>query len=140
MEENYDNYEMLQENPEERVNNALSKIDSVCGLVGNLSSSFSETALAIANTKTEIARLENELDRFIAESQVSLEKFKAVAPILSTQLENASKRIDKITDTILSSSNDSLSEESLKKQNALVDLLNTSNDTFNNLLVKLITI
>jgi len=140
MEENYDNYEMLQENPEERVNNALSKIDSVCGLVGNLSSSFSETALAIANTKTEIARFENELDRFIAESQVSLEKFKAVAPILSTQLENASKRIDKITDTILSSSNDSLSEESLKKQNALVDLLNTSNDTFNNLLVKLITI
>jgi len=140
MEENFDKFEVIQVNPESSVNSAMAKIDSVCGLVSNVTSRLSDTMLAVANTKLEIARMENDLDRFIAESQVSLEKFKAVAPILSTQLENASKRIDKITDTILSSSNDSLSEESLKKQSALVDLLNTSNDTFNNLLVKLIAI
>jgi len=140
MKEQFDDYELVESNPQASVNNALMKIDSVCNLVNNVTSTFSDTLCAINNTKMEITKMEHALEKYINDSQVSLEKFKSVAPILSAQLENASKRIDKITDTILSSSNNELTEENLRKQSALVDLLNASNNTFNNLLVKLITI
>jgi len=151
MEEEFDSYDLmtpeefgalseLDEEPLPSMQMALAGINNVCSLVGNVTNTFAQVSLAAQQTKYEISKLEYELDRFIAENEHRLEKFKAVAPILSKQLENASQRIDKITDTILASSSDSLSDESLKKQSTLVDLLNTSNETFNNLLVKLITI
>jgi|GEM_PF-1400291 len=138
--DDYDDYELLPDGSSNGVSNALQMVDNVCGLVNNVSSSLADVSKAVQNTRLQIAQLDNQLNTFIAESKTRLEKFKAAAPILEKQLQNASARIDRITDTILSQSDNSLSEESLKKQALLIDVLKQADDSFNNLLVKLITI
>jgi len=138
---NYDDYEELDDSQfSQMVNSSLDRVDSVCTLVSNVSCSLADTTKAITNVRLEIAKLDAQLDTFIVETQSRIEKFKVAAPILEKQLEKASERIDRITDTILSQSSNSLSGESLEKQRMLIDLLGQTNDTFNNLLVKLITI
>jgi len=137
--ENYDDYELIDESGVS-MNNAMKKFDNICSLVNNATCSVADMVKAANETKLQIAQLDHQLETFIAESQTKLEKFKTVAPMLEKQLQNASERIDRITDNILAQSDASLSEDVLKKQSLLIDVLKQADDSFNNLLVKLITI
>lgn len=115
-------------------------IDQVCQTVNSATTTVAEAVKSIADVRLQIETMDHELSMFIVESQKNLEKFQQFAPMLEKQLENASSRIDRITDTILAQSSASLTPESLQKQQMLASLLSQTNDIFNNLLVKMISI
>jgi len=123
-----------------QVDGVMNDVDNICRMVNNVSCNVAQTRQAIANVELEIAKLDHNFDVMLLEAQKSLTKFNKLAPMLEKQLEGASGRLDRITDTILSRSDDSLTPESLEKQRQLIEVLTTTNETFNNLLVKLITI
>lgn len=118
----------------------MNSIDNICTSVALVSTSLSDAVVAVSNVRAQIAELDHKLDMFIVESETRLAKFRTATPIIEKQLENASGRIDKITDKILESFDGDVTNDSLQKQSLLIDLLQETNNSFNNMLVRLISI
>lgn len=137
-EEVFDDYEEMS--PMEFANNAMQKVSSIMDRAADITCTFAQVMNSANEMKLEIARLDNQLDAFIAQTDANLERFKRAAPILEKQIENASVRIDRITDKILSNSDSELSPESLQKQSILIDMMTQANESFNNMIMKLISL
>lgn len=137
-EEVFDDYEEIS--PMEFANNAMQKVSSIMDRATDITCTFAQVMNSANEMKLEIARLDHQLDAFIAQTDANLERFKRAAPILEKQLENASARIDRITDKILCNSDADLTPESLKKQSILIDMMTQANDSFNNMVMKLLTL
>jgi len=123
----------------QRIDQAAERANNMLAMVTNTATSLADTAVAIKQANLEMARLETQLDMFICNAQTNLEKFKSTIPMLERQLDRAADRIEKITDKILDKTDESLTDENLQKQSMLLDALNQHNQTFNNILMKLIT-
>ena len=118
--------------------NAAQQIDTSLSVFNNVTSSIKECYLASKNVELEIAKMDHQLDAFIADSNNKLDRFKTAMPVLEKQLNKVSDRIDKITDQMLENVMSLDNPESIKKHEMMIDMLNKSSDSFNNLLVKLI--
>ena len=125
---------------ENRINTAIQRVSNIMDQVSDVSCTFAQVMNSANEMKIEIARLDHQLDAFIAQTDANLERFKRAAPILEKQLENASSRIDRIVDKILSNSDSDITEESLQKQSILIDMMTQANDSFNNMIMKLLTL
>lgn len=99
-----------------------------------------DTIQIVANVKLEISRLDHELDMYIAESNMKLERFKVAMPILEKQLTLISNRINGITDKMLENVMDASDSESIKKHEIMSEMLHDANESINNMLVKLISL
>lgn len=137
-EEEFDDYEEMS--PMEFANNAMQRVSNIMDRATDITCTFAQVMNSANEMKMEIARLDHQLDAFIAQTDANLERFKRAAPILEKQLENASARIDRITDKILSNSDSDLTPESLQKQSILIDMMTQANDSFNNMVMKLLTL
>lgn len=105
--------------------------------VSTMSSDIDDMVHAIANMRVAVKQIDAQLDAFKAATGAKLDKFKLQVPILDKQMDKISDRIDKITDKILSLTDDDMSEQTLKKQSVLMDALSNFNDSFNNLVMRL---
>lgn len=125
-------------------NNALPAITSATELmmasldkVNNLSSDIDDMVHTISNMHVAVKQIDAELDAFKTATGAKLDKFKLQVPILDKQMDRISNRIDQITDKILALTDDDMSEQTLKKQSVLMDALSNFNDSFNNLVMRL---
>lgn len=116
-------------------------VGEACRTISGITCTISDTVKHIHNVKLEIKRLDTQLEAFIVQSQNNLERFKAAIPVLQQQLNNISSRIDRITDSILNNTTDQeLTEDAVKKHHLLLDLLASTNDSFNNMLMRVIAL
>lgn len=123
------------------VDDVAMQIAAAVNVVNNVTTSVTETIQHIANVKLEMARLDNELEQFLAQTSANLERFKSSIPMLSKQLDKASDRIDKITDEALAHAKScSMTEDELKKHSLMIDMLESANDSFNNLLMRILSL
>lgn len=124
--------------------NALTTLDATVNhvvealdVVSDVTASFDEMVHTLADMHVAVKQIDAELDAFKAATGAKLEKFKSQVPVLDRQMDNISARIDKVTDKILSLTDDDMSEQTLQKQAMLMDLLSKCNDSFNNMVMKL---
>ncbi len=117
-----------------------SKMENALTLVNSAACTIQDTVQIIANVKYDIAKLDHDLDMFIAESNTRLEKFKSAMPVLEKQLTKISDRIDNITNVMLTNIMNPNDPNSVQKHSQMMDMLEGANDSFNNMLVKLITL
>lgn len=124
--------------------NALPAITSATELmmasldkVSTLTSDIDDMVHTIANMRVAVKQIDAQLDAFKTATGAKLDKFKLQVPILDKQMDRISDRIDQITDKILSLTDDDMSEQTLKKQSVLMDALSNFNDSFNNLVMRL---
>lgn len=68
--------------PETFGNHAIQHVETALDLVNNVTTSIRDYAMCVQRTKLEISKLDHDLDKFIAEKNVSLEKFKSAMPVL----------------------------------------------------------
>lgn len=123
------------------VDDVAMQIAAAVNVVNNVTTSVTETIQHIANVKLEMARLDNELEQILAQTNANLERFKSSIPMLSKQLDKASDRIDKITDEALAHAKScSMTEDELKKHSLMIDMLESANDSFNNLLMRILSL
>lgn len=111
----------------------LSSLDRI----NSVSSDVDDMVHTLADMRVAVKQIDAQLDAFKTATGTKLEKFKLQVPILDKQMDNISNRIDKITDKILALSDDDMSEATLHKQSLLMDALSQVNDTFNNIVMKL---
>ena len=88
----------------------------------------------------QLKRLDTELEAFIVQTNANLDRFKSAIPMLEKQLDKASNRIDKITDeALLHAKNCNMTEE-VKKHSLMIEMLSSANDSFNNLLMRILSL
>ncbi len=128
------------ENVCESCNVVATKVENALTVINSVGCTIKDTVQIIETVKYDIAKLDHDLDMFLAESNTRLEKFKLAMPILEKQLTLISNRIDNITNTMLTNVMDPKDPNSVQKHSQMMDMLNSANDSFNNMLVKLITL
>lgn len=111
----------------------LSSLDSI----NSISSDMTDIMHTFANMRIGLKQIDAELDAFKTATGAKLDKFKLQVPILDKQMDRISDCIDQITDKILALTDDDMSEQTLKKQSVLMDALSNFNDSFNNLVMRL---
>lgn len=121
-------------------NEIASKMDNAWAIVNSIGSTVKDTVQIMTNIKYDIAKLDNDLEMFIADSNTRLEKFKTAMPVLEKQLTMISNRIDMITNQMLTNVMDANDPNTVQKHSLMMDMLTQSSESFNNLLVKLISI
>lgn len=133
--------DVLEDMPEvARFNDSIEKVNNSLTLLNGLSFSTENIVNKISDTMLEIAKLDYQLDCVLATIDMKLEKFKTIAPMMERQLNNISNRIDKLTDIIVEKNKNILTESELKQQSILLDALTQANDSFNNMIMKMMVI
>lgn len=93
------------------------------------------------DVKLQIRKLDTQLEVFIVQTRSNLDRFKTAMPVLEKQLNSISARIDRITDSILTNTvANEVNENVLKKHQILLDLLANTNDCFNNMLMRILSL
>lgn len=119
----------------------LTQIVDVCDVINRSVTTVSDTMKHIANINFEIKKLDHQLEMFITSTNANLERFKTAIPVLDKQLTNISPRIDRITDSIIQNTQaETLTEDGVKKHQLLIELLSSTNDSFNNMLVRILSL
>lgn len=128
-------------NPETFGERAMEQMSDACDVISMSVTSVSDAIKHVADVRYQIAQLDHQLDQFIAQTNANLERFKTVIPVLDRQLTNISARIDHITDTVLQNTQGGeITEDSVKKHQMLLDLLSSTNDSFNNMLMRILSL
>lgn len=122
-------------------NTELSQILDVCNIINNSVCTVAQTVQYIADIKVQIKELDAQLEAFLAQTSANLERFKTAMPVLEGQLNNISNRLDRITDSILTQTqNSEMSEDLMKKHSMMLDLLESTNNSFNNMLMRILAL
>lgn len=123
------------------VDDVAMQVAAAVNVINNVTTSVTDTIKYIADVKVELKRLDTELEKFIAQTGANLERFKSAIPMLEKQLDKASDRIDRITDTALEHAKTSeMTADALQKHSLMIDMLSSANDSFNNLLMRILSL
>lgn len=124
----------------DKVDDVAMQIAAAVNVVNNVTTSVTDTIKYIADVKVQMKRLDTELEAFIVQTNANLDRFKSAIPMLEKQLDKASNRIDKITDeALLHAKNCNMTEE-VKKHSLMIEMLSSANDSFNNLLMRILSL
>lgn len=122
-------------------NAQIAVIENVVNLANNVVTSVTEIIKYTQDIKVQIKQLDIQLETFIVQTKSDLERFKSAIPILEHQLNTISARIDRITDSIITNTEaNDMNDSTLKKHQLLLDLLASTNDSFNNMLVRILSL
>ncbi len=119
------------------INSAADRVLTSLESISSISTDLTDMMHTFANMQIGIKQINAELDAFKTATGAKLDKFKLQVPILDKQMDRISNRIDQITDKILALTDDDMSEQALKKQATLMNMLSDFNDSFNNLVMRL---
>lgn len=119
------------------INSAADRVLTSLESISSISTDLTDMMHTFANMQIGIKQINAELDAFKTATGAKLDKFKLQVPILDKQMDRISNRIDQITDKILALTDDDMSEQTLKKQAMLMNMLSDFNDSFNNLVMRL---
>ena len=119
------------------INSAADRVLTSLESISSISTDLTDMMHTFANMQIGIKQINAELDAFKTATGAKLDKFKLQVPILDKQMDRISNRIEQITDKILALTDDDMSEQTLKKQATLMNMLSNFNDSFNNLVMRL---
>lgn len=109
-------------------------------LATRLSGNVAEMSRMVCDLRTQIAVMDHELDMFLADRHTNLEKFRIAVPMIERQLDRISKRMDGITDEVLHCDFQASGGDGAARRRELIGMLNEQNDSFNSMIVKLLSL
>lgn len=124
---------------------ALAKVDAVNNTLATLNSMITNTTSGIAtivqatgDVRVAMQSLENEMEQFRINAQKDAYLYEKSLPMWEQQLNRIQDRIDKAMDHLLSFDSD-FSESAIQRQNMVMDVLTEVNNSFNAMVMKLMT-
>lgn len=144
--ETYNKKNALTRSESQESTSALAKIEAVNNTLGQLDSLITNTTSGIANivqitgnVKIAMQSLENEMEKFRINAQKDAYLYERSLPMWEQQLNRIQDRIDKAMDRVLSVDPSDFSEASIQRQNMFMDALIEVNNSFNTMVMKLMT-
>ena len=125
---------------EKKFQQTAEKCERLLGQAANFANSVSRIHELSTNLALETRRLEHQLDAFIFKTQSDIVKFEILVPVVEKQLQNLSDRIDKLIDKLMDEDLSNTDEGILEKHNLILQLLMQENETFNNAMMKMLSL
>lgn len=119
-----------------KVNETLTILDS---MITNTTTGIANIVQITSSVKIAMQSLENEMEQFRINAQKDAYLYEKSLPMWEQQLNRIQDRIDKVMDRVLSSESSDFSETAIQRQNMLMDVLTEVNDSFNTMVMKLMT-
>lgn len=113
-------------------------VGKVTSTIDNISCSLVKIKEMSAQVELECARMEHALDILMLKAQRDVKIYEQSLPILDKQFENCQKRMDRLMDKAMDLITSDVSAESLNRQEAMMSLIEITNNSLNSLIAKLI--
>lgn len=138
--EEYDELENVPEviNGLEMVNEGFDKLNHFLNLGNQALTNLTPILGVLTDMHQNVRSMDNQLDAYIIKCEDNLQRFNKAADIIEKQLDGFSNRMDKLTERILADDFSKLDEQNMRNREMLIDLLTSQNETFNNMIMKLL--
>ncbi|MFA6090111.1 MAG: hypothetical protein WC755_09720 [Candidatus Woesearchaeota archaeon] len=124
----------------QEINTALNTSKEIVDNVSVLWSCTLETIKAVKELDVLMKQMDITLEKYLHDTNISLEKFKTSAPILEKQIDNISNRIDRILDKALTIDSKSCEMVDLQLRSQLITQVRDWSEHISSLLMKLMGI
>lgn len=113
-------------------------VERVSGVIGNVSSTILQIKEISAQVELEKKRMEHAINALMLKAQRDIQIYEKSLPILDKQFERCHDRMDKLMDKSMELITNDVSETSLQRQEAMLTLIEITNNSLNSLIGKLI--
>lgn len=113
-------------------------VGKVTATIDNVSSSIVKIKELSAQVELECARMDHALDVLMLKAQRDVAIYQQSLPILDKQFESCQNRMDRLMDKAMDLITSDLSADSLNRQEAMMSLIEITNNSLNSLIAKLI--
>ena len=113
-------------------------VGKVTATIDNVSSSIVKIKELSARVELECARMDHALDVLMLKAQRDVAIYQQSLPILDKQFESCQNRMDRLMDKAMDLITSDLSADSLNRQEAMMSLIEITNNSLNSLIAKLI--
>lgn len=113
-------------------------VERVSGVIGNVSSTILQIKEISAQVELEKNRMEHAINALMLKAQRDIQIYEKSLPILDKQFERCHDRMDKLMDKSMELITNDVSETSLQRQEAMLTLIEITNNSLNSLIGKLI--
>lgn len=113
-------------------------VGKVSSTIDNISTSMVRIKEISAQVELECARMEHALDVLMLKAQRDVKIYEQSLPILDKQFESCQNRMDRLMDKAMDIITSDVSAESLNRQEAMMSLIELTNNSLNSLIAKLI--
>ncbi|MBD5358804.1 MAG: hypothetical protein HDR88_17755 [Bacteroides sp.] len=112
-------------------------VGKVADAIGNVSATFVQMKQLAASVEMEYARLDHALDCLMVKAQRDIRIYEQTLPILDKQFSACQARMDRLIDKAMEIMCEDVSQNSLNKQEAMMNLIELTNSSLNGLVAKL---
>ncbi len=113
-------------------------VASISNTINNVSASLRDINLAKAQVELETQRLEHAFDCMMLNAQKDITIYRESLPLLEKNFSSIQSRMDRLMDRAMDMMCEDISEISLTKQEMIMNFIEKTNDSLNNLISKLI--
>lgn len=113
-------------------------VNQVSGVIDNITGTIINIKQISAEVELEQARMERAIDALMIKAQRDIQIYEKSLPILDKQFERCHDRMDKLMDRSMDLITNDLSPEALNRQEAMMSLIEITNNSLNSLIAKLI--
>lgn len=113
-------------------------LNKVSGVVDNITGTIVHIKEISAQVELETARMERAIDALMIKAQRDIQIYEKSLPILEKQFERCHDRMDKLMDKSMELISTDISDNSLQRQEAMMSLIEITNNSLNSLIAKLI--
>lgn len=111
---------------------------TISSVVNTTMTSISQIVAARSQVEVEIAKLDHMLDSLVLKAQRDIEIYKQTIPTINAQFNRFQDRMDKLMDRAIDMLTSDVSDNALSRQEAIMSLIETTNDAMNRLIGKLL--
>ncbi len=143
MEKTLNRFDQSVSNVRETINDYNNAMNTTLEVVNNVSTLFNcamDTYKTVKEIDFLMKQMDVSLEKYLIDSNVSLEKFRTNAPIVEKQLDNISNRIDKILDKALTIDSKNCEMIDLELRTKLITQVRDWSDHISSLLMQLMRI
>lgn len=112
-------------------------VDNVATCVSNVANTAKEIAVISAQMEVETRRLDHVLDCLLVKAQNNLQIYRDTLPLLDKNFSTMQARMDRLMDRAMDLLCEDVSDESLARQEAIMKMIEMTNNSINSLVVKL---
>lgn len=113
-------------------------VNVVSNVINNSLETYAQVKELSAKVEIECKRMELALDALVEKARYNLDVYKASLPTLDAQFSSCQQRMDRLIDKAMEFIVEDLTEENILKQEALMTLIEITNNSLNTLIAKLI--
>lgn len=113
-------------------------VDQVSGVINNITSSITRIQEISAQVNLELGRMNAAIDALMVKAQMNIKIYETSLPTLDKQFERCQDRMDKLIDKCMDLITSDLSIDNLNRQEAMMSLIEMTNNSMNSLISKLI--